>query len=154
VSDRIEIRLPSRASWLGAVRSVVREFVSECLDVQLTPEEVAEVQISLQEACINAVRHAHRNDPSRPLLVSIIPEADRVTIEVVDEGPGLPARPPPDPDPARLQEGGYGLFIMRQAMDEVRSERRDGRHVLSLVKRIAGKPRREPPPPAEAGRAP
>jgi serine/threonine-protein kinase RsbW len=141
--ERIEVRLPSRASYLGAVRSVVKGLVEECLDVRFTPEEIHGIQMSLQEACINVVRHAHKGDAAKPLVIGIYPGPDRLVIEIEDEGPGLPATPPPDPDPENPREGGYGLFIMRETMDEVRSIRRDGKHVLILAKRLP------PAPPAD-----
>lgn len=137
--DRIEIRLPSRADFLGAIRSVVRGVLEECLQVRVPEEEVQRIQIALQEACINVVRHAHGGDPSKPLVVAIIARPDLLQLEIEDLGPGLPPvdRRPPDPDPANPREGGYGLFILSQTMDEVRSERRGDRHVLVLVKRLA-----------------
>jgi anti-sigma regulatory factor (Ser/Thr protein kinase) len=139
-TNRIEIRLPSRADYLGAVRSILRGFLEECLEARLTEEQVNEIQMALQEACINVVRHAHGKVASRPLVVSITAAKDRLVLEVEDYGPGLPDRDrqPPDPDPANPREGGYGLFMMRQVMDEVRSERRGAKHVLVLVKRLAG----------------
>jgi serine/threonine-protein kinase RsbW len=143
--DRVEIRLPSRADYLGAVRAVVRSFLEECLQVRLPAEQVDALQMALQEACINAVRHAHGKDASLPLVVGIRVTEGRLEIEVEDHGPGLPPpdRQPPPPDPANPREGGYGLFIMRQTMDEVRSERRGDKHVLVLVKRL--------PPPGSGG---
>jgi serine/threonine-protein kinase RsbW len=139
-TDRIEIRLPSRADFLGAVRSILRGFLEECTEARLPVEQVNELQMALQEACINVVRHAHRNDASKPLVVSIISSKDRIAIEIEDYGPGIPdrAHQPPDPDPANPREGGYGLFIMRNVMDEVRSERRGAKHVLVLVKKFPG----------------
>ena len=139
--DRIEIRLPSRADYLGAVRSVVRGFVEECLAVRLPEEEINAIQIALQEACINVVRHAHKGDASKPLVVGIRALPGRLEIEVEDFGPGLPPvdKRPPDPDPANPREGGYGLFILRETMNEVVSERRDGKHVLRLVKLLPPK---------------
>lgn len=136
--DRIEIRLPSRADYLGAVRSVVRAFLEECLGVHLPPEQVDGIQMALQEACINAVRHAHQRDASKPLVIGLRCAGGVLEIEVEDFGPGVPPpeRQPPPPDPENPREGGYGLFIMRQTMDEVRSERRGGKHVLVLVKRL------------------
>lgn len=134
--NRIEIRLPSRADYLGAVRAVVKGFVEECLEIRLPEEEVQNIQLCLQEALINVVRHAHRKDASKPLIMAIVPEKGRLVFEIEDFGPGLPATEPPDPDPENPREGGYGIFIMRQTMDEVRSEMRGGKHVLTLVKNL------------------
>ena len=137
------MRLPSRADYLGAVRSILRGFLEECLEVRVPEEQVNATQMALQEACINVVRHADGRDASRPLVVSLAADRDRLVLEIEDFGPGLPAREdqPPDPDPAHPREGGYGLFIMRETMDEVRSEFRDGKHVLVLVKRLSGEAR-------------
>lgn len=139
-TDRIEIRLPSRADYLGAVRSVLRGFLEECLVTRLPEEQVNEIQLALQEACINVVRHAHGKEAERPLVVSITASKERLVLEIEDYGPGLPERglQPKDPDPANPREGGYGLFMMRSVMDEVRSERRGPKHVLVLVKRLPG----------------
>ena len=133
---------------LGFLNSAEREIL-ERLGLQvLSEEEINAIQIALQEACINVVRHAHRGDASKPLVVGIRALPGRLEIEVEDFGPGLPPvdKRPPDPDPENPREGGYGLFILRETMDEVRSERRNGKHVLVLVKRLrpapgaAGKP--------------
>jgi len=137
-TDRFVITLPSRADYLGAVRSVVRGFLEECMDVRLPEEVVNEIQMALQEGCINVVRHAHKKDATLPLVVTVSAPGGRLVMEIEDYGPGLPERDrqPPDPDPANPREGGYGIFIMRKVMDEVRSERRDGKHVLVLVKNL------------------
>lgn len=137
-TDRFVITLPSRADYLGAVRSVVRGFLEECMDARLSEEEVNGIQMALQEACINVVRHAHKGDATLPLVVTVSAPKGRFVIEVEDFGGGLPPRDrqPPDPDPLHPREGGYGIFIMRQVMDEVRSEVRDGKHVLVLAKNL------------------
>ncbi len=139
-TDRIEIRLPSRADFLGAVRSILRGFLEECTELRLPEEQVNELQMALQEAAINVVRHAHKKDATKPLVVAIVSSKDQIAIEIEDYGPGIPApeNQPPDPDPANPREGGYGLFIMRKVMDEVRSERRGAKHVLVLVKKFPG----------------
>ncbi|NUN52034.1 MAG: ATP-binding protein, partial [Planctomycetaceae bacterium] len=84
--DVIEIRLPSRADFLGAVRSVVRGVLEECLQVRVPEEDVQRIQIALQEACINVVRHAHRGDPGKPLVVRIVARPDLLVLEVEDLG--------------------------------------------------------------------
>ena len=140
-TDRFVITLPSRADYLGAVRSVVRGFLEECMDARLSEEEINGIQMALQEACINVVRHAHKKDATLPLVVTVSAPAGRFVLEIEDFGQGLPppGKEPPDPDPANPREGGYGIFIMRQVMTEVRSEFRAGKHVLILSKDLPAK---------------
>ena len=111
------------------------------MDARFSPEEINGIQMALQEACINVVRHAHGRDATLPLVVTVSAPAGRFIIEVEDFGKGLPARDkePPEPDPLNPREGGYGIFIMRQVMDEVRSEFRGGKHVLVLSKNLPAK---------------
>ena len=139
-TDRFVITLPSRADYLGAVRSVVRGFLEECMDARLSADDINGIQMALQEGCINVVRHAHKKDATLPLVVTISAPKGRFVMEIEDFGKGLPERDqePPEPDPLNPREGGYGIFIMRQVMDEVRSEFRNGKHVLVLVKNLPG----------------
>ena len=59
---------------------------------------------------------------------------DRMVVEVFDRGKGFDPDAVPVPDAEGLQEGGYGVFIMKQAMDRVETRRdRDG-FVLSLTR--------------------
>jgi len=137
-TDRFVITLPSRADYLGAVRSVVRGFLEECMDARFSEEEINGIQMALQEGCINVVRHAHGKDATLPLVVTVSAPKGRFVIEIEDFGGGLPPpeKEPPAPDPRNPREGGYGIFIMRQVMDEVRSEFRGGKHVLVLSKNL------------------
>ena len=96
---RIEIRLPSRADYLGAVRSILRGFLEECLEIRVPAEQVNAIQMALQEACINVVRHAHKQDASKPLVVSLCVDRDRLVLEIEDFGPGLPSREDQPRDP-------------------------------------------------------
>ena len=50
----------------------------------------AELQLGLQEALVNAVRHGNRCDPAKCLRVRRIVTPRWVVWQVQDEGPGLP----------------------------------------------------------------
>ena len=130
---------PADASRAGATarrEKWERVMVRRCADVVAVLEAVAEklravgysrkeefgVRLALEEAIVNALKHGHRGDPSKQVHVRYRVEADRVTVEVEDEGPGF--RPEQVPDPLapenRERDCGRGLLLMRSYMTSVR----------------------------------
>ena len=135
IGEPLVLDLPSEASVLNLVRAVLRAVAEDGRRVRLDAREVDEVQVALQEACTNAIRHAHKGDPRRRFRVELRRLADALEILVRDTGDAfdLDAKKPPLPE--ALQEGGYGIRIMRSWMDEVLLTRDEGGNVLRLVRR-------------------
>lgn len=95
----------------------------------------AQVQLGLQEALVNAVRHGNGNDPAKCLRIRRI-ETPRWWIwQVQDEGDGLPhvARCGQLPDQCDAT-GGRGLFLIHQCFDDVRWSRRGNRLQLAVLR--------------------
>lgn len=135
MKDVLEIRLPGRPSYLSTVRSFFRALVRDTPGIRLEPRETTEMQLVLQEACINAIRHGSGRGPAEEVRVRFLLHDDGLTIEVHDHGRGFDPDEIPDPDAEGLQEGGYGVWIMKQSMDRVETRRTPGGFVLSLTKK-------------------
>jgi serine/threonine-protein kinase RsbW len=134
MADRYELKVPGRTRHLAAVRSFFRVLVEENDEMRLDEAEISEIQLVLQEACINVIRHSGNEGYLDPVNVTFIVDSDRFVIEIHDRGKGFDPETIPVPDAEGLQEGGYGVFIMKQAMDRVETRRdRDG-FVLSLTR--------------------
>jgi serine/threonine-protein kinase RsbW len=101
------------------------------------------IELCLVEAATNCIRHAYHEMPGGPVRVRLLAGGGRIELRICDRGaPGdaeWHRRPPPLPedpeDPLFLQEGGRGLFLMHNLMDEVAFAREDGWNVLTLIKR-------------------
>ena len=134
MSDRFQLQVPGRTRHLGALREFFRILVEENEEILLDDAEVSEIQLVLQEACINVLRHSGSDGYLDPVTVLFFVDTDRIVIEIHDRGRGFDPDAIPVPDADGLQEGGYGVFIMKQAMDRVETRRdRDG-FVLSLTR--------------------
>lgn len=141
--DTIVLDLPSEASALAVVRATVRALAEDGRRVRLDPREVDEVQVALQEACTNAIRHAHKGDANLRFQVEMNRLEDALVVRVKDSGGPFELDARKEAPPESLQEGGYGIRIMRAWMDEVSVSRQDDRNVLTLVRRYrsaAGRP--------------
>ena len=96
------------ASSSASCRKSAIAFVGSenCLVAQ---DCVAPLALIVNEALLNAVRHAHPSGVDGKIEISCIQNSgSRILIEVTDDGVGLPE----DFDPAR--DGGHGLHLMRQ----------------------------------------
>ena len=117
-TDALMIRLtiPARAEYITLCRLALTGIGRLR---ELSDELLADLKLALTEAASNSVRHAYgeRHDAG-VVEISYALHADRLVIEVTDEGGGF------DPDEApgqrdELSEGGLGIAIIRAIADEV-----------------------------------
>ena len=88
-------------------------------------DEIIKVDLALQEALANGIRHGAKNDPSK--FVQCVVTADAagdLVIVVRDPGPGFDPAKVPNPLEGDniLKSSGRGVFLINQLMDEVTFE--------------------------------
>ncbi len=110
------------------------------LELLLDPVECVEtasrLQLGLQEALVNAVRHGNSDDPSKSLRVRRILTPQWMIWQIQDEGQGLPTHARQGELPQYLEANqGRGLFLIYQCFDDVRWSRRGNRVQLASRKR-------------------
>jgi serine/threonine-protein kinase RsbW len=132
--EPIVLDLPSEAPVLSVVRAAFRALADD-KRVRLLPREVDEVQVVLQEACTNVIRHAHKGDASKRLVVEILRHDDALEIVVRDRGAPFQLKERRDDETGEIPEGGYGVTIMRSWMDEVALTHDGTGNVLRMVRR-------------------
>ena len=93
-------------------------------------------ELALHELLTNLVDHAYAGDGSRSIKVKMSCDRTRVLLETMDTGtpPSVKLDQVSMPNPTDLAEGGYGLAIIQQLMDEVRYQSEHGRNIWQLVK--------------------
>jgi serine/threonine-protein kinase RsbW len=98
-----------------------------CLQTQ------AQLQLGLQEALVNAVRHGNGCDPAKCLRVRRIETPHWLVWQVQDEGPGVPPQARTTQLPDQLDAlGGRGLFLIHHCFDDVRWSNRGNRLQLAV----------------------
>ena len=106
----------------------------------LDERAVYAVQTAVDEACSNIIEHAYGGEGRGPIECTCRIDDDGLTVTLRDYGRPFDPTCVPRPDiHASLedrQEGGLGLYMMRQLMDEVRfGPPCDSSNVLTMVKR-------------------
>lgn len=111
---------------LPAVPSSIHT-VSEGVTQMLTgkgwkEDDIMKVDLALQEALANGIRHGARNDPSKFVQCVVTTDANGDLVIVVrDPGPGFDHTAVPNPLEGDniLKSSGRGVFLINQLMDEV-----------------------------------
>lgn len=121
----------------------IREFVAQAgKDLDMDESAIYHLTLAVDEACSNAIRHGYDGQAGR---IEITVELTEDGVQTVIRDWGVPFEPDDVPVPditAPLDErpqGGLGLFLIRQIMDEVhfRFDAENG-NTLTMVKRLAG----------------
>lgn len=121
--------------------ALIRDFVANIgVQAGLVDDDVAKLELAVDEACANVMEHAHGYDSNKAVTIRATFDAATLRIEVVDEGEGFDPTQPSAPVEELVHDrrtGGLGLRVMRSLMDEVSYEIVPGeRNRLRLLKRI------------------
>lgn len=117
--------------WADFILPSTLQF-SPLLELLLEPvrcrDTCSRLELGLQEALVNAVRHGNASDPRKCLRVRRILTPNWLVWQIQDEGQGLPAHARRGDLPERLDcDHGRGLFLIHQCFDDVRWSRRGNR---------------------------
>jgi len=137
-SSLAAFEVPSRP---GSDRSAA-ERVGECLQgTPLTGERLERLKTGVAEAVLNAVEHGHQNRPELPVRILVEVNASSARVSVSDQGGGFTPPAGEAPDLAAKLAGkqtsrGWGLLLMGEMADEVRTRLEAGRYTVELVMRF------------------
>ncbi|MES5484546.1 anti-sigma factor antagonist [Bradyrhizobium sp. INPA03-11B] len=150
-----ETRIESRQAELRRIVALTEQFGTEnCLPGTV----VNDIQVALDETLSNIVVHGYDNPASGMIVVRLACQNGEVCIEVEDDGQAFDPLQAPLPDLtadlAQRQVGGIGIHFIKSLMDTVCYDRRNGKNLLRMIKRLpARSDERQPnpmtPPPTD-----
>jgi serine/threonine-protein kinase RsbW len=133
----ITLRIPAKAEYITLCRLALTGIAQMRA---VGDDAMADLKLALTEAVSNSVRHAYGPDGDGHVDVTYELYADKIGVEVVDDGAGF------DPDEApsfdgggELSEGGLGIAIIRSVADEFEIQSKPGERGsrLRFVKHLA-----------------
>jgi anti-sigma regulatory factor (Ser/Thr protein kinase) len=137
---RIEVKTHTTVGGGRFLSALVRQYLENGLG--LTPDlpETSRIRIAIVGVLNNVQKHAYAGRGPGPVTLTMERSGGKLTVEIRDAGP------PFDPTaagrgvllpPEELQEGGYGLGILSDVMDEIRHRHEPGTgNVLTLTTRV------------------
>lgn len=123
---------------VSSVCFIVKTF---CEENYIDEEKIKEIELSLAEALNNIIKHAYKGDQSNKIEINMVVEDSKFKVVLTDNG--LPriniGKPVLEFDPNdidSLPEGGMGLYIIEQLMDENIYFRDGEKNTFTLIKNI------------------
>lgn len=144
-SDTLDVRLDRRfPADVDRVAQMVDAIMQVVNTMECAQGHQDAIELSLQEALVNAIRHGAGNDSTKTIEVRVACEAEHGMLIVVgDPGQGFDPRQVPDPQMADnvYSDHGRGIFLINRLMDQVEFKRGGTEiHMRKFGKPAGGEP--------------
>jgi sigma-B regulation protein RsbU (phosphoserine phosphatase) len=132
---RAEIDISSDLSELARARAFVREACRNLPGSPLDADSISQLELAITEALSNIMTHAYRGRTDQAIQIGVDAFADRVVLRLHHLGEAFDPSTVAAPAFDGTQDGGFGVYIIEQSVDEVRYYRDErGRNCISMVK--------------------
>ena len=124
---------------------IIREFINNIARKGgFSEESVDQIELAVDEACTNAIKHAYKYSSTKMLDISVFLDNEKIEIIIMDKGAGFNPDNLPIPNLEKYMRvakvGGLGIHLMRTLMDEVNFSINPGKkNQVSLVKYLSRK---------------
>jgi anti-sigma regulatory factor (Ser/Thr protein kinase) len=137
-----ELSIPSEP---GNERRATEEVARAVSELGLPQRTLERLKTAVAEATMNAMEHGNRYNPEVPVTIQVWLLEERLLVRIIDRGSG----PPPSPNATEVPdleaklEGmqtprGWGLFLIKNMVDELRVSGNPDHHTIELVIHLKG----------------
>jgi anti-sigma regulatory factor (Ser/Thr protein kinase) len=135
-----EFEVPSE---IGSERAPVERVVRAVAPLDLPASRIEQLRTAVAETIMNAVEHGNNGRPELPVAIRVTASATELEVAVTDQGGDRPIPEAPDPDLEAKLAGmqdprGWGLFLIRNMVDDLRISGDPLHHTVHLVMHLGG----------------
>ncbi|MQA99101.1 MAG: SpoIIE family protein phosphatase [Actinobacteria bacterium] len=143
VDGENELASFSVGSSPGNEREAMRRVEEAVADLTMPPAQLERLKTAVSEATMNAIEHGNKNQAEVPVDIRVTSNGDAVTVYITDQGGDQPTFETPTPDIEAKLAGtqtprGWGLFLIKNMVDEMDVITDEHHHTLKLVLRREG----------------
>lgn len=126
------------ASAPGNEVQAMRQVVLAVSQLSLSQNSLDRLKTAVAEAVMNAIEHGHHHRPDLPVNIQVLASPGRLAVRVTNQSDGLPMPQPEIPDieaklAGRQSPRGWGLFLIKNLMDELHISHDEQEHTLELI---------------------
>ena len=131
-----ELMLEAKDENLGIVQDFIEKEVGP---YAYPPEKMIVLQIAVEEIFVNISHYAYNPDTG-PATIRVEVLEDPLAVELTFFDNGIPYDPLAKADPDITLDaderaiGGLGIYMVKQSMDDVTYEYKDGQNILTIRK--------------------
>lgn len=137
ISNKHTLSVEASTAHLAEVRDFVAVHAQK---LGLSQKDISDIRLAVDEAYTNIIKHAYKNEASKPVLIEIDFKNSQFWISLKDEGESF------NPDTYKMpdilqriknkQRGGMGVFLIHKVMDKVQYYRTGQMNEIRMVKKI------------------
>jgi serine phosphatase RsbU (regulator of sigma subunit)/anti-sigma regulatory factor (Ser/Thr protein kinase) len=125
----------------GNERLAIGQIAAAVRDLGLAARRLEGLKTAVAEATMNAMEHGNGYRADLPVLIRVLASPEELTVRVIDQGRDAPIGVPEVPDlEAKLANmqtpRGWGLFLIRSMVDEMRVSSDETHHTVELIVRL------------------
>ncbi|MFN8442657.1 MAG: ATP-binding protein [Caldilineaceae bacterium] len=136
-AGQITVKIPAQLSALVELGEQLRAFLSLIPDLAEPEIILYNIELAVQEIAVNIVKHSYAHYPGEILMSVALSDVPlQLTIVLEDNGISFDPDAIPEPRLGEIQEHGFGLFLVRQLMDEVEYRSENEQNCWRLVKTL------------------
>ena len=123
---------------LSELKTLTRQLQAFGKSTKLSEGSILKINICLEELFTNIVSYGYEDKLESPIIFTLTLIDDELTIKVEDEG--IPFNPLTVKNPEMvddlniIQIGGFGVYIVKELMDDICYKRYRGKNHLTLKK--------------------
>ncbi|MDH7481889.1 MAG: ATP-binding protein [Armatimonadota bacterium] len=133
-SEFVRLEIPSSPKYLSLIRNLIDLIPTN--QISLTEEQKDDIKLAIGEACSNAIKFSR--SPNSPITIAFEIHPNQIEIEVRNESADfqpetLKIEPPPI---EKIHEGGLGLYLIKQVMDNLKICCSNGITTVRMAKKL------------------
>jgi len=152
-NEKMSLKIPSDSAHLSLVRTIMADLSKK---IGFSEEEVAKIEMAVDEACTNIIKYAYKDkrseqpknyfarrkeDVNKPIELQMETSNDRFVVTIIDRGKVFNFNSHKSPTLKEYlnmtKPQGLGIRVIRTFMDEVHYNHKPGvGNILRLVKNL------------------
>ena len=130
----LALQLLSQPQLLAAARAMVSAYAQR---LGFNEIQCGQISLAVDEAICNIINHGYDRCEDRPIWLKVWSIDDGMRIVLEDRARQVDPATIRSRDLADIRPGGLGVHLIREVMDDVRYEKREGKGMrLTLIKRL------------------
>lgn len=134
----VRLELPATYAELSVLSSAITALLDPIEQITDRERVVYAVQLAAHEICTNIIDHAYAGATDKWIKATLrlAPATRKLEIELEDSGIACNPDSIADPDLSQPRESGYGMYLVRNLVDDVCYTRIAGGNRWTLVKQV------------------
>lgn len=128
---QVQLIIPAQKKHLHIISANIAALFEDGEISSQYKEDIYAAQLGVHEACVNIIEHSYKNVENGEIFINmeVINDPIGVVINIHDTGKGFDPETIPSPKFGELQYRGFGLYLIRELIDDaVYSSKKNGNH--------------------------